>query len=392
MLQEQRNLNIPSNEELGYNYDENKPVSIKSLSQAFDRGIEKYQSMTRGQRRIEHNRIQSVLLPYLKTDRDGKINSLLSTNRKQRKAQEKEDLLLPTGDGVETTGLSLAPAYQHGKLNTCPNRTEGCEGSCLGKTSGSYFLFGGGVAGKITYQGNAKMAYLRRTHALIMHPEEFAIKLHTDISVAHFMADMRGNKIGVRLNTLSDLHPRVFKSIILAHPDVDFYDYTKNNIDPIAPNHKITYSSTGISQPAGYNGVKEDIHNPNQNWKQMRRRLEQGHNVAMSFSHQSILPKIIHDEETGKTYDVIDGDDHDYRPIDGRGVIVGLRNKDKTTKQENAAKVSNGFFVHYDPQVVKKAGSIVRDSDGNPIVRNSSVTIPRQSRPAITINNDGEKE
>ena len=76
----------------------------------------------------------------------------------------------------------------------------------------------------------------------------------------------------------------------------------------------------------------------------------------MVFSHKEHLPREVYDRETDKTYRVVDGTTHDYRPLDkqaegSNGVIIGLQNLNKTGKQDNAYKDSNGFVVHYDPQV-----------------------------------------
>ena len=187
-------------------------------------------------------------------------------------------------------------------------------------------------------------------------PGALAVQLHGEIDDAKRAARRRGNQLAVRLNVLSDIDPRVHEALIRAHPDVDFYDYTKMNYDPIAPNHHYTYSSTGLSQPSGVNGQKESVENKHQNWPQMSKRLDTGSNVAMVFSHKEHLPKQVHDQVTDKTYRVVDGTTHDYRPLDAQpegsdGVIIGLQNLNKTGKQDNAYKDSNGFVVHYDPQV-----------------------------------------
>ena len=221
------------------------------------------------------------------------------------------------------------------------------------------------------------------------------MKLHDEISDAKAIAAQNGNHLGVRLNVLSDINPRVHKSIIEAHPDVTFYDYTKNNTNPIASNHHYTYSSTGVSQPG--------VDNPHTNWKAMRRRLDQGDNVAMAFTHKDHLPEFVHDQETGKKYRVVDGDTHDFRPLDLQpegqdGVIVGLKNKKATGKMQEAHIDSHGFFVHYDPQlkmdVSKKTGAPVyaRDKNGNSIPQNRTVNIQPQTRGMIPVSNDdGEK-
>lgn len=381
--------------ELPYEFDETKPISNKILTNAFDTALKRHiternpslrrQSSREARKAIEH---------FVGVDTKGDTNSLLSANEKLRKAN-KIDLTLPDGSGIEMTGLTLAPAYQHGKWTTCPN-SESCKKTCLGKTSGGWFRYGGGRAGLEMYKG-PKVRYLKTTHALISNPEAFAIRLNDEINVAKYKAEQNGNLLGVRLNVLSDIHPRVFKTLIEAHPDVQFYDYTKNNTEPIASNHHLTYSSTGVTQPAGYNGLQETVNNPHSNWHQMRRRLNSGHNVAMVFSHKDAIPTHVHDEETGKIYHVISGDDHDFRPIDGRhesgdGYIIGLTNKAKNTKQETAVKESEGFLVQYDPKFKMVGGKQAKDANGNSIPTNTMVTIPKQNREVFTINNDGERE
>ena len=71
-----------------------------------------------------------------------------------------------------------------------------------------------------------------RTQALLRDPGAFAVRLHDEIAAKKAQADLSGNQLGVRLNVLSDLHPKILKPIMDAHPDVQFYDYTKNNTAP----------------------------------------------------------------------------------------------------------------------------------------------------------------
>ena len=194
----------------------------------------------------------------------------------------------------------------------------------------------------------------------------------------------------MRLNVLSDIHPRAYEALINAHPDVDFYDYTKLDSNPVAPNHHLTYSSTGVAQPAGVNGNMTDVDNEHQNWRRMRRRLDTGSNVAMAFSHGSVLPEFVHDLESGKRYRVVNGDDHDFRPMDRQpegldGVIVGLKNKKAFGKEQEAHIDSNGFFTYYDPKIVK-------DAMGNNMVTNNTVQVAPQPGARRMMTNDSVPE
>ena len=153
----------------------------------------------------------------------------------------------------------------------------------------------------------------------------------------------------------------------------------------MAPNHHYTYSSTGLHQP------ERDAENPFTNWHKMRERLDQGDNVAMAFAHgkSDAFPEYVHDAETGKRYRVVSGDEHDFRPLDivpegQAGVIVALKNmaaSNSEYKYENAARNSNGFFVHHEPDFEKtEKGTFVRDANDNRIARNKVYTVQPQPK------------
>ena len=370
-------------------YDHENPT-MGSLAKAFDEAIAHHLSLHPEARAANSIRASEALAEHIGRNRNNGAKDLLGKNAKLIKSEkgEEEAIKLPDGRGVETTGLALAPAFEKGKFNTCPN-SHSCKAECLGKTSGNYFKLGGGK--DLSEFKGPRLNSLRKTLGFIHDPHSFAVKLHDEISDAKAIAAQNNNHLGVRLNVLSDINPRVHKSIIEAHPDVTFYDYTKNNTDPIAPNHHYTYSSTGVSQ--------HGVDNPHSNWKQMRRRLNGGDNVAMAFTHKKHLPEHIHDEETGKKYRVVNGDTHDFRPLDlqpegEEGVIVGLKNKKATGKMKEAHLDSNGFFVHYDPALKmaksEKTGSPIyaRDKKGNTIAQNKDVRIKPQTGGMIPITND----
>ena len=377
----------------------NEPIkvqpSINTLSGGFDNAISSFNTLDQPLRVERVKQANQELAKWLGTDnRTGKTKPLLTTNGKLLKTEKGveggEPITLPDGRNVESAGLALSPAFKEGKFTTCPNSAS-CAGDCLGKTSGGYFFMGGGA--DLNALKGPRMRSFELTQAFMRDPENFAIKLNDEITALEIKAAQNGNHLAIRLNVLSDINPRVYEQIIKSHPNVTFYDYTKNNTNPIAPNHHYTYSSTGVSQPAGYNGLTESINNPNQNWKQMRRRLDGGQNVAMAFSHKSILPERVIDEESGKVYKVIDGDTYDFRPLDIQppgvdGVIIGLRNKANTRKEVSAAKDSNGFFVHFDPQIQKVKGKQIRDESGRAVYNNRDVTIAKQGSGQITLTND----
>lgn len=369
--------------------------SISTLSSSFDSSLANWLSLDANAKIQKSKEASVAIAKYVGTDnKTGKTKSLLTTNGKLLKTEKGFEggvpIELPDGRNVESAGLALSPAFKEGKFTTCPNSAS-CAGDCLGKTSGGYFFMGGGA--DLNALKGPRLRSFHLTQAFMRDPENFVIKLNDEVTALKIKAAKNGNHLAIRLNVLSDINPRVYEQVIKSNPDVTFYDYTKNNTNPIAPNHHYTYSSTGVSQPAGYNGLKTSINNPNQNWKQMRKRLDTGSNVAMAFSNKSILPERVIDEETGKIYKVIDGDTYDFRPLDVQpagvdGVIVGLRNKAQTRKEISSAQDSNGFFVYFDPQIQKVKGKIVKDETGQPVYTNRDVTIAKQGTGQITMTND----
>ena len=362
---------------------------INNLSNKVSDAISHHMSLNPSERKANSKKAIDVIADYVGRAKTGRVRPLLRQNGKLLKAGKKgednEVITLPDGRSIFTTGLAFSPAYEEGNFSTCPN-SKSCKDSCLGKTSSGYFIFGGGA--DLDALVGPRMVAFKKTQAFLRNPGEFAVRLSDEIEARKKLAAKQGSHTSVRLNVLSDFHPKVWESLIKAHPDVTFYDYTKNATKSVAPNHHLTYSSTGISTDQAYN--------PHQNWKRMRTMLDIGNNVAMAFSHKSELPHEVHDEESGKTYKVIDGDDHDFRPLDMQaqgsdGVIIGLRNKAATTNEQNAAEKSKGFFVPYDPKYMKtRKGILIRDENGDPVVQNRRVTIPKQMKPAKNVDNNGD--
>ena len=95
-------------------------------------------------------------------------------------------------------------------------------------------------------------------------------------------------------------------------PDIQFYDYTKlHNRKNVPDNYHLTFSLNETNQEFA---TKTPL------------------NVAVVFAGK--MP----DEYLGRP--VIDGDEHDYRPDDDQGVVVGLKAKGKARADDS------GFVVY----------------------------------------------
>ena len=330
------------------NVERNKAISaditLKKMSDSIAKAVSEYEKMDAKAKRARLSEAKRVLREQ------HNVGNLLTVNKKLEKTEVNESLIQKVGRMVSTAGLGLSSAQRlnKSKLSTCPNAAI-CKDLCLGETSGLNELYGGVGA----QRSGPRLSQYLKTEAMVLHPEEFAVVLYSEIAKLQASAQSQNRISSIRLNVTSDFHPFVWESMIRAFPETIFYDYTKLDSDAIAPNHHITYSSTGLSQIV--DGAP--VLNQYQNWMKMTRRMNQGFNTAMAFSTREYLPESLIDDVTGVEYKVIDGDDYDARFADKQpdgqpGVIVGLRNKDNTQKPGGPSSVkTNGFFVHYDPAV-----------------------------------------
>ena len=348
----------------------NEPARIQTpstLAGNFRDAVKEHLNMSRMDRAINSKAALDKLLPYI-GKKDGEPIDLLTQNAKLAKSAKELGPIMPGGLGIDTWGLSLSPAMQWGKMNLCSHHAP-CWLDCLGKKSGGYALEGGM---NDSYKWNLPRGNsMARTIAMMQEPRAFAVRLLDELNSTSHKANMKGALLGARLNTLSDLHPSVWKPFRDALPEATFYDYTKvPGLVARDSNHHLTHSSSGISTKA--------VHNPNANWlgpNGMRARLDAGDNVAVPFSQKNVKPEWIHDEETGRRYKVVDGDTHDFRPHDKtpdgeQGVIIGLGKKNQGVSAELAPRNSKGFYWDYNP---KKHGDTVSVPDQNQFAKGGRV-------------------
>ncbi len=220
---------------------------------------------------------------------------------------------------MATYAVYFAP-YNLSGHNVCAKATKECIMGCL-NTSGRV---------KMDAKNIIVNARINRTIAFYEHREKFMNLLVNEITLAKNKAKRDNMEFAVRLNGTSDLSPEIFKffgqNILEVFPDVQFYDYTKilnrSRLVTKYPNYHLTFSYTG------------------NNWDECETALSQGINVAAIFDTKKgkALP------ETFNGYKVIDGDLTDYRPLDEKSSIVGLRWKHIKDKVNNIA-IQNSRFV-----------------------------------------------
>jgi len=212
--------------------------------------------------------------------------------------------------GYMTGILYLAPANLSGK-EVCAFRTPECTAFCLNTAGRGQFT-------------TTQKSRIKKTKAYFADKPAFHAQLDKEIVALEKRAAKNGFIPCVRLNGTSDLD---FTPVILAHPKVQMYDYTKSYIrmaqylnGELPKNYHLTFS---LSET---------------NMKHALGILERGGNVAvvMATKKGHNLPK----KYMG--YKVVDGDESDLRFLDTKrrkgtkGVIVGLRAKGKARKEQGA--------------------------------------------------------
>ena len=207
--------------------------------------------------------------------------------------------------GYRTGILYLAPAKESGVINVCPSASLGCMAMCLN------------TAGRGQMQMVQKVR-IARTLFLKENPKAFQKQLESEVEKVINSARKASMIPAFRVNGTSDL-PKLALPLVEKFKDVQFYDYTKlpKAWTRIQDNYDITFSRSETNE------------------KECLDALAHGINVAVVFSTKK--GEKLPDEYLG--HEVINGDEHDLRFLDKKGVIVGLTAKGK------AKKDTSGFVV-----------------------------------------------
>jgi hypothetical protein len=222
------------------------------------------------------------------------VKLLTRSNTKTRKGER---------HGYHTLILHLAPGNLSG-YEVCGARDE-CFDTCLN------------WSGRGVFQ-NIQAARIRKTKWFFEDRESFMEQLVADIEEGIRWGKRNRKKIVVRLNGTSDIPWETircgsYRNIMERFPDITFYDYTKLTSRKKAPaNYHLTFSRGSSNEPA------------------VEKALANGMNVAAVFKSVPI---------TFYGRRVIDGDRHDLRFLDPKGVIVGL------TPKGPARKSTSNFII-----------------------------------------------
>jgi hypothetical protein len=167
-----------------------------------------------------------------------------------------------------------------------------------------------------SYNNPVQRARKRKSDMLFNDPLAFESQLIDEINKLQVKAFLAGKKLALRLNGGSDLD---WTHVYEGFPLVQFWEYTKRPELAIKlstmHNVHVTYS-----------------YNERTSSRILQSILLSNVNIAKVFNIRKGMPL---------PADVIDGDLHDYRFLDPRGVIVGLRLK--SLRRITDTKLAGGF-------------------------------------------------
>lgn len=224
------------------------------------------------------------------------------------------------------TGILYLAPYDVSGYQVCPKASAGCAAACLYS------------AGRGVYQ-NVQNGRIRKTKLFFENRPEFLTTLVKNIEALVRKAKREDMLPAVRLNGTSDIawekiklirNGVIYRNVMEAFPDVEFYDYTKilgRKAAIALPNYSLTFS------------LAED------NDADAVAALEQGYNVAVVMEQgRKKAPK----PAQWGGYPVIDGDESDLRFLDEKGGhIIALAAKGKARKDTTGfvRDVDGGFNV-----------------------------------------------
>ena len=175
----------------------------------------------------------------------------------------------------------------------------------------------------IVYSGNGRFQNVLnkrgdRTDLLFQNPVFFMALMIHDLEKMKLEALMYGKKLAIRLNVFSDLHWEDLAPFLFnLYPEVQFYDYTKEPERFLSKDLPENYHMT-----ASYHEKLP--------WDVVEKLVDKGINVAAVFNAKKDRMPYRHAD-----LPVVNGDEHDFRFLDPKGVIVGLARKGKLSKDNH---------------------------------------------------------
>lgn len=223
--------------------------------------------------------------------------------------------------GVLSTVLYMMPANASGR-EACAGRSAGCTAACLAEGTGRMSMH------------QSQQARRRRHASFYADRARFLADLHVEIARHEKKARKLGKVAAVRLNGTTDLpwHRMAYVAhdgtryarLHDAFPAVHFYEYTK---------HPLAAQSRGKGLPANLSLTFSVSERPDAE-KYAAEYLAAGQGAAVvTFTERHVIPASFTVGDV--SYPTTDGDAHDARFLDPRGVVVILAAKGRAKTDES---------------------------------------------------------
>ena len=211
----------------------------------------------------------------------------------------------------------MAPADTAGVGNLCPDATDGCKALCLGLFSGQAAM----VSDLEHGDNSVRRSRRAKAQAFMRDRAAYMAELERQIRAQQRAAARLGLTLVVRLNGSTDIAWEKIRygegrlTLLERFREVQFVDYTKNarRLATAPANLSLTLSLSETNDAACLDA------------------LAAGHNVAIIFRKEK--------PATWHGFEVIDGDKHDLRHLDPKGVVVGLTPKGAKAKADRSGMV-----------------------------------------------------
>jgi len=222
----------------------------------------------------------------------------------------------------------IAPSDFSGVRNVCPNASAGCINLCLGWFSGQSAMVAN--AENRETLNNVRLSRINKARAFFDDRDAYLRELLKQAQAIEAKAWRDGLQATFRFDGSSDLG--------LAFMPFNAPDIGRTTLAEALPQSTVAEYTKALPRMLKYLAG----HFPGNAWltfsrsetneAQCRQVLQAGGNVAVVF--RKALPA----EYLGRP--VIDGDQHDLRQLDPRGVVVGLKAKGSIAKRDRS-----GFIV-----------------------------------------------
>lgn len=215
----------------------------------------------------------------------------------------------------------MAPAALAGVGNLCPDASDGCKELCLGWHSGQ-----AGMVADDADINSVRRSRIDKARRFMRDRAVYMRDVVRSIELGILKAHKLGMMLCVRMNGSTDIawegiacvrNGVRYRNLMEAFPDIQFVDYTKSarRFERALPsNYSLTLSRHEHNEDAAVALV------------------------ASGRGNAAVVFKTV--PETWRGLTVIDGDKHDLRHLDPRGVIVGL-----TPKGRKAKRDTSGFVI-----------------------------------------------